>query len=39
MLAYILLSIHNITELIRFTERIRDSIQRDCFATEFQAWL
>jgi queuine tRNA-ribosyltransferase len=39
LLAYTLLSIHNITELIRFTQRIRDAILGDRFATEFAHWL
>lgn len=39
ILAYTLLSIHNITELIRFTQRIRKAILEDRFATEFAQWL
>ncbi|MEO1560090.1 MAG: tRNA guanosine(34) transglycosylase Tgt [Cyanobacteria bacterium J06632_19] len=39
MLAYTLLSIHNITELIRFTQKIRESILNDTFTTEFGHWL
>lgn len=39
ILAYTLLSIHNITELIRFTQKIREAILRDTFATEFAHWL
>ncbi|MEM8543745.1 MAG: tRNA guanosine(34) transglycosylase Tgt [Cyanobacteria bacterium P01_H01_bin.119] len=39
LLAYTLLSIHNITELIRFTQRIRDAILGDRFAEEFCNWL
>ncbi|MBF2074035.1 MAG: tRNA guanosine(34) transglycosylase Tgt [Synechococcales cyanobacterium C42_A2020_086] len=39
ILGYTLLSIHNITELVRFTERIRDAILRDCFREEFAPWL
>jgi queuine tRNA-ribosyltransferase len=35
MLGYILLSLHNITELVRFTQRIRDAILRDRFVKEF----
>jgi queuine tRNA-ribosyltransferase len=35
MLGYILLSLHNITELVRFTQRIRDAILRDRFVEEF----
>jgi queuine tRNA-ribosyltransferase len=39
MLGYILLSLHNITELIRFTQRIRQAIIQDTFTTEFASWL
>ncbi len=39
MLGYILLSLHNITELIRFTQKIRTAILNDTFASEFQQWL
>ncbi|MEM7580971.1 MAG: tRNA guanosine(34) transglycosylase Tgt [Cyanobacteria bacterium P01_A01_bin.80] len=39
ILAYTLLSIHNITELIRLTQRIRKSILNDTFTTEFGHWL
>ncbi len=39
MLAYILLSLHNVTELIRFTVRIRESILSDRFVDEFGDWL
>lgn len=39
LLAYTLLSIHNVTELIRFTQRIRDAIFRDRFSEEFAEWL
>jgi len=35
LLVYTLLSIHNLTELIRFTQRIRDAIIRDSFTREF----
>jgi len=35
ILAYTLLTIHNITELIRFTQRIRTAILSDRFTTEF----
>ncbi len=38
-LAYTLLSIHNITELIYFTQRIRAAILGDRFTTEFAQWL
>jgi queuine tRNA-ribosyltransferase len=39
LLAYTLLSIHNITELVSFTQRIRDAIMRDRFTVEFANWL
>ncbi|WP_460206639.1 tRNA guanosine(34) transglycosylase Tgt [Scytonema sp. NUACC21] len=39
ILAYTLLSIHNITELIRFTQKIREAILHNTFATEFAQWL
>mgnify|MGYP002777328186 CR=1 FL=1 len=39
VLAYTLLSIHNITELIRFTQRIREAILCDRFSEEFAQWL
>lgn len=39
ILAYTLLSIHNITELVGFTQLIRDSILNDRFTTDFQPWL
>lgn len=39
ILAYTLLSIHNITELVRFTQQIREAILRDRFTTEFARWL
>jgi queuine tRNA-ribosyltransferase len=39
MLAFTLLSIHNITELVRFTERIRAAILADRFTQEFAPWL
>ena len=39
LLAYTLLSIHNITQLIAFTQRIRAAIIGDRFTTEFAAWL
>lgn len=39
MLAFTLISIHNITELVRFTQRIRAAILADRFATEFGHWL
>jgi queuine tRNA-ribosyltransferase len=39
ILAYTLLSIHNITALIRFTQRIREAILNDTFAREFAHFL
>jgi queuine tRNA-ribosyltransferase len=39
ILAYTLLSIHNITELIRFTQSIRRSIINGTFAVDFAKWL
>lgn len=39
ILGYTLLSIHNITELVQFTQRIRAAILNDQFATEFAGWL
>lgn len=39
MLGYILLSLHNIAELIRFTERMREAILSDRFTVEFAYWL
>lgn len=39
MLGFLLLSLHNVTELIRFTERIRTAILEDRFTTEFAHWL
>ncbi|MEM9808962.1 MAG: tRNA guanosine(34) transglycosylase Tgt [Cyanobacteria bacterium P01_D01_bin.56] len=39
LLAYTLLSIHNITELIRFTTTIRNAILNDRFTEEFGHWL
>ncbi|MGB5596936.1 MAG: tRNA guanosine(34) transglycosylase Tgt [Crocosphaera sp.] len=38
MLGYILLSLHNVTELVRFTQRIREAILGDRFTIEFGAW-
>ncbi|NER29753.1 MAG: tRNA guanosine(34) transglycosylase Tgt [Symploca sp. SIO1C4] len=38
-LGYMLLSLHNVTELIRFTQKMRAAILSDCFATEFKQWL
>jgi len=39
LLVYTLLSIHNITELVRFTERIREAILGDRFLSEFGHYL
>jgi queuine tRNA-ribosyltransferase len=39
VLAYTLLSLHNTTELIRFTTRIREAILSDRFTEEFAPWL
>lgn len=39
MLGYILLSLHNIAELIRFTSEIRQSILGGTFAEDFAPWL
>ncbi len=39
ILVYTLLSIHNVTELIRFNRRIREAILSDRFTTEFAQWL
>lgn len=38
-LGYTLLSLHNVTELIRFTQRIREAILSDRFPIEFAQWL
>jgi queuine tRNA-ribosyltransferase len=39
MLGYTLLSLHNITELIRFTQQIRQAIFNGTFTTDFAHWL
>ncbi len=39
ILAYSLLSIHNISELVRFTQEIRQAILEDRFAESFASWL
>lgn len=39
VLGIMLLSLHNVTELIRFTQQIREAILRDTFTTEFAHWL
>ncbi|HAJ64548.1 MAG TPA: tRNA guanosine(34) transglycosylase Tgt, partial [Cyanobacteria bacterium UBA8543] len=39
VLGYMLLSLHNVTELIGFTQKIREAILSDRFTTEFAQWL
>ncbi|MEO0374652.1 MAG: tRNA guanosine(34) transglycosylase Tgt, partial [Cyanobacteria bacterium P01_A01_bin.17] len=39
LLAYTLLSIHNITELVGFTQKIRQAIMQGTFVQEFKHWL
>ncbi|MGA9381683.1 MAG: tRNA guanosine(34) transglycosylase Tgt [Phormidium sp.] len=39
ILGYTLLSIHNITELVRFTQKIREAIFRGSFTEDFAQWL
>lgn len=39
ILAYTLIAIHNLTELIRFTQRIRAAIFNQSFEEEFAEWL
>lgn len=39
ILAYTLLTIHNITELVRFTQRIRQAILDGTFASQFASYL
>ena len=39
MLGYIMLSLHNVTELIRFTQQIRSAIVQGTFTTKFAPWL
>lgn len=39
LLAYTLITIHNVTELVHFTQRIREAILGDRFTTEFAQWL
>ena len=38
LLAHTLISIHNITELVQFTRRIREAILNDRFVEEFGEW-
>ena len=39
MVGQIMISLHNITELIRFTQEIRQAILNGTFATDFAQWL
>lgn len=39
VLGIMLISLHNVTELIRFTQRIREAILCDRFTAEFAQWL
>lgn len=39
MLGYMLLSWHNVTELVLFTQKIRESILSDRFVEDFSHWL
>jgi queuine tRNA-ribosyltransferase len=39
MLGYMLISLHNVTELVRFTRNIRNSIINDTFTQDFAKWL
>jgi len=39
LLAFTLLSLHNVTELVRFTQRVRAAILGDRFLEEFGDWL
>lgn len=39
VVGYTLISIHNVTELIRFTQRIREAILNNTFVAEFGGWL
>jgi len=39
VLGYTLLALHNVTELIRFTGRMREAILADRFTQEFAGWL
>jgi queuine tRNA-ribosyltransferase len=39
VLGIILISLHNVTELIRFTQKIREAILCDRFTAEFAHWL
>ncbi|MEQ8468154.1 tRNA guanosine(34) transglycosylase Tgt [Coleofasciculus sp. E1-EBD-02] len=39
VLGFMLISLHNVTELIRFTQSIREAILQDTFTTDFARWL
>ncbi|WP_026079482.1 tRNA guanosine(34) transglycosylase Tgt [Spirulina subsalsa] len=39
MLGFILLSLHNVTELVRFTQRMRESLLQGSFSSDFAQWL
>ncbi|WP_448561183.1 tRNA guanosine(34) transglycosylase Tgt [Trichothermofontia sp.] len=39
LLVYTLLTLHNVTELVRFTQRIRQAILQGEFSQQFGAWL
>ncbi len=39
ILGYTLLTLHNVTTLVRFTQRIREAILNDRFLDEFAPWL
>ncbi|MEQ8972279.1 MAG: tRNA guanosine(34) transglycosylase Tgt [Coleofasciculus sp. C1-SOL-03] len=39
VLGFMLISLHNVTELIRFTQSIREAILRDTFTIDFARWL
>jgi queuine tRNA-ribosyltransferase len=39
VLAYTLLSLHNVNELVQFTREIRESILNDRFTSDFAPWL
>jgi queuine tRNA-ribosyltransferase len=38
MLGKILLSLHNITQLVRFTTAMGQAIREGCFAEDFAPW-
>ncbi len=39
LLGYTLLAIHNVTELVQFTRKIREAILEGTFADQFSHWL